>query len=533
MVGRTERAGAFSLFSVLLSPESPGTTASFTPHTAIRSAPSDDRVSDAAFMPGFRSLDAEVGNYKLTVEGTIPEWLSGSLVRNGPGKFDAGGQRLTHWFDGLAMLRKYDFADGQVRYTNRFLRTEAYADAQAGQATGQFGTDERGLGKVLGWLRRLGPPEPTDNANVHVARIGGEHVALTEVPRWVSFDPESLDSRGDFAFEDDLDLDMTTAHLSADPRSGDLFGFGLTFGRTHEYHVYRIPRGERRRERVASIPTDEPAYIHDCAVTADHVVLVETPLRIAILRALSPFTEGFFEMLDWRPESGARVLLVDRESGDVRAAPAPNAFSFHAVNAYEDGSETVLDIVDFEDDSIVDALALDTLEAEGFPGVPAGRLARYRVDPDGGDGAGGSVTRERLYDGGMELPTVPRAVRAREYRYAYGQATDREGANGLVKVDTETGSAREWWERGVYVEEPRVVRHPEAGDPAKGGPADGDAADGEADDEDRGVVLAPALDVDAERSVLLVFDARTLEELARAPLPHHHPFGFHGRFFPE
>jgi carotenoid cleavage dioxygenase-like enzyme len=108
-----------------------------------------------------------------------------------------------------------------------------------------------------------------------------------------------------------------------------------------------------------------------------------------------------------------------------------------------------------------------------------------------------------------------------------------------VKVDTRSGSAREWWERGVYVEEPRVVRHPEAGDPVEGGPGDGDAADGEADDEDwgddedRGVVLAPALDVDAERSMLLVFDARTLEELARAPLPHHHPFGFHGRFFPE
>ncbi|MEF8907063.1 MAG: carotenoid oxygenase family protein [Haloarculaceae archaeon] len=489
-------------------------------------------MSDAAFMPGFRSLDTQVEDYQLPVEGSIPEWLSGSLVRNGPGKFDAGDQRLTHWFDGLAMLRKYDFDGGGVRYTNRFLRTEAYADAQAGKATGQFGTDERGLRKILGWLRRLGPPEPTDNANVHVARIGGEHVALTEVPRWVRFDPDSLDSHGDFAFEDDLDLDMTTAHLSEDPHTGDLFGFGLTFGRTHEYHVYRIPRGERRRERLASIPTDEPAYIHDCAVTADHVVLVETPLRIAILRALSPFTEGFFDMLDWRPETGTRVLLVDRDTGDVRAVEAPNAFTFHAVNAYEDGPETVVDLVDFEDDAIVDALTLETLEAEGFPGVPAGRLARYRIDPDGDDGtgagsdgsAGGAVTRERLYDGGMELPTVPRAVRAREHRYAYGQATDREGANGLVKVDTETGSAREWWERGVYVEEPRVVRHPDAGDPVDG---DGSA------DEDRGVVLAPALDVDAERSMLLVFDARTLEELARARLPHHHPFGFHGRFFPD
>jgi carotenoid cleavage dioxygenase-like enzyme len=33
--------------------------------------------------------------------------------------------------------------------------------------------------------------------------------------------------------------------------------------------------------------------------------------------------------------------------------------------------------------------------------------------------------------------------------------------------------------------------------------------------------------------MLLVFDAETLTELARAPLPHAVPFGFHGRYFPE
>jgi len=125
------------------------------------------------------------------------------------------------------------------------------------------------------------------------------------------------------------------------------------------------------------------------------------------------------------------------------------------------------------------------------------------------------VTRSRRYDGGCELPTVPRSVRTRHYRYAYAQATDRRGANGLVKVDLERQTATEWWARGVYVEEPRMVQRPGA------------------DAEDDGVVLAPALDTDAERSALLVFDAETLSLLARAPLPHAVPFGFHGRFFPS
>ena len=49
------------------------------------------------------------------------------------------------------------------------------------------------------------------------------------------------------------------------------------------------------------------------------------------------------------------------------------------------------------------------------------------------------------------------------------------------------------------------------------------------EDEDGGVILSVVLDAVAERSFLLVLDARTMEELARAEAPHHIPFGFHGQ----
>ena len=465
---------------------------------------------------GFQSLDEEVTDRKLPVDGEIPSWLSGSLIRNGPGTFEAGGQRFAHWFDGLAMLRKYDFADGAVRYTNRFLRSEAYADAQEGRASGQFATGVGGLRSAIGWLRRLGPPEPTDNANVHVAALDGSVVALTEVPRWTAVDRETLATEGRFAFADDLGLHTTTAHLARDPHRGEHLGFGLEFGRTHEYRVFRIPDGTRRREEIATIETADPAYVHDCVATAGHVVLLETPLRIDVLRALSPFTDSFFDLLDWRPAAGTRFLVVDRETGAVTRFPVENCFSFHSVNAFADGDEVVVDLVAYDDATIVDALSLDALASSGFEDVPSGRLVRYRLDPtrDGAARTGGVVSRTSLYEG-MELPTVPPAVRCRPYRYAYGQATDREGANGLAKVDVTTGTAQEWWEAGVYVEEPRMVQRPGADAP------------------DDGVVLAPALSVEDERALLLVFDASTLTEVARAPLPHHQPFAFHGRFFPS
>ena len=46
-------------------------------------------------------------------------------------------------------------------------------------------------------------------------------------------------------------------------------------------------------------------------------------------------------------------------------------------------------------------------------------------------------------------------------------------------------------------------------------------------------MIAPALDVEKDRTTLMIFDASTLEIQAQAQLPHSEPFGFHGRFFPS
>ncbi|MDF9747554.1 carotenoid oxygenase family protein [Natrinema sp. S1CR25-10] len=458
---------------------------------------------------GFHSLTTEVTDHRPTVEGTVPDWLSGTLIRNGPARFEVGDRRVNHWFDGLAMLRRYAFDDGRLRYSNRFLRSDAYEDAMNGRLTGQFGTDTRGWRRLLETVTALGLPDPTDNANVHVARVDGEYVALTEAPRRVAFDPETLETRGRFRFRDDLPEHIAAAHLVDDPHRDELVGFTTQFGRTPQYHLYRLPRDSRTRELVASVDAAGPAYIHDCSVTTDHVIIVESPLVLSVLRALNPFSEGVTDMLDWQPDRETRVLVIDRDTGDIAADPTLEpAFTFHHVNAYVDGETVVLDLVAFPTGDIVDSMSLAELEGEGFPAVSDARLMRYRIDPDAN-----AVRRRRLYDGGMEMPRVARSAVGRHHRYAYGQATHREGANGLVKVDCETGTAREWWEESVYLEEPIPVRHPDA------------------EAEDEGVVLATALDVDRERTMLLVFDAATLDVRARADLPHAEPFGFHGRFF--
>jgi beta,beta-carotene 9',10'-dioxygenase len=48
--------------------------------------------------------------------------------------------------------------------------------------------------------------------------------------------------------------------------------------------------------------------------------------------------------------------------------------------------------------------------------------------------------------------------------------------------------------------------------------------------EDQGVILSVVLDGGKGHSYLLVLDVMTFEEIERAAVPHHIPFGFHGMY---
>eukprot|EP00961_Rhodomonas_salina_P184038 2484856-Rhodomonas_salina.3 len=48
----------------------------------------------------FTSLEKETSHSDIPVSGTIPSWLKGTLVRNGPSLFEIGDESFQHWFDG-------------------------------------------------------------------------------------------------------------------------------------------------------------------------------------------------------------------------------------------------------------------------------------------------------------------------------------------------------------------------------------------------------------------------------------------------
>src|ERR1700730_12997748 len=89
--------------------------------------------ADSSYTLGFSSLEEENALDDLAVEGRLPQWLSGRLIRVTPALLEIGDNTLEHWFDGLAMLNAFSFSDGQVSYANRFLNTKAYRKAREGE----------------------------------------------------------------------------------------------------------------------------------------------------------------------------------------------------------------------------------------------------------------------------------------------------------------------------------------------------------------------------------------------------------------
>ena len=53
------------------------------------------------------------GPVAYQIVGTIPQWLSGRLIRNGPGIFEIGDTKYNHLFDGLSLLHSFTIDQGQ------------------------------------------------------------------------------------------------------------------------------------------------------------------------------------------------------------------------------------------------------------------------------------------------------------------------------------------------------------------------------------------------------------------------------------
>jgi beta,beta-carotene 9',10'-dioxygenase len=326
----------------------------------------------------------------------------------------------------------------------------------------------------------------------------------------VVFDPETLETQGVFGFDARLDGQVTSAHPHYDFARRCQYSYMLKFARRSLYRIIRLAMDTGQQESVAELPVDRPAYMHSFGMTARYLVLTEFPLIVDPLR-LRFSGRPFIENYRWEPDRGARFHVIDKESGRlVRTATADPCFAFHHVNAFEEDDRLVIDIVTFPDARIIQELYLDRLRAGEAPDT-SGRLMRFELSSRGD----GPPTVRPLAECPIELPRINHSnVVGRSYRFVWG-TSDKGGtdfSSRLAKVDVATGQTRVWEEAGCHPGEPIFVAAPSAAT------------------EDDGLVLSVVLDARKSTSFLLALDAASLTERARAEVPHHIPFDFHGNF---
>jgi len=466
--------------------------------------------SASAYGHGFQTLEQELSVDRLPLQGELPAWLSGSLLRTGPAKFEVGETAMRHWFDGMAMLHRFTICDGQVSYGNRFLQSSAYRAAceQGRIAYSEFATDPcRSLFKRVQSMFTGGAT--ADNANVNVTRLGERFLAMTETPLPVQFDARTLQAAEVRPYE--APGQLSTAHPHSDRASGAMINYAAKLGASSRYRFFRVDADSRTPQVLANVPVREPAYMHSFGITERWLVLAEFPFVVNPL-ALALSGRPYIENYRWKPDRGTRFTLIDRRSGERAGVFQTDAcFAFHHVNAYDSGGEVVIDLCAYADASVIEDLYLERLRA-GKP-VAKATLTRFRLRP-----SERTVRSEALCETDLELPRINyRRCNERAYRHVWGVGTGPSGfLERIVKVDTRSGATLEWARHGCYAGEPVFVARPQS------------------QEEDEGVLLSVVLDARAEteqpRSFLLVLDAADLHELARAQLPHHIPFGFHGQF---
>lgn len=342
-----------------------------------------------ASMPpaDLRSLGAseaqriEHGDYTAPVEGELPEGLTGTLYRNGPGRWeDHTGRPLHHLFDGDGMISAFRIQSGEVRYRNRYVRTPHF---RGRGTTRHLGTDAAG-----GWLANIGS-FPPNLANTNVVEHAGHLYALWEGGPPHEVDPETLETLGIRRFSGELHWAGTySAHPCLCPSSGEMFNFGVEFVPTPHLRVYRTDRhGKLRHYRSASLPY--VAMVHDFAITERHLVFLVSPIipdGIPIALGLKSFGDG----MTYRPERGSSFVLIPRDGGKIRRIEHEAVLQFHLSNAYDDRGDIVVDAITYDNGDLLDCIAR-------FRTSPMDRVSseftRFRITAGEGSSGSGSAIR--------------------------------------------------------------------------------------------------------------------------------------------
>lgn len=470
-----------------------------------------------SFKRLFDTEGVEINDRDLEVSGEIPSWLKGIYLKNGPGLFSVGDSKCEHWFDGLAMLNRIEFQDGKVSHTSKYLNSTVYEEAQKNnKITYSLFSFVPKMGLIQMIKEIIYGRSRGNNAAVNILKAKNKYFAMTESIGLVEFDPNSLETQNVHIFEDDIQGKITTAHPHVE--SDEYINFDIVPGKVNKYHYYKVNTKTLERQLIGIIETQYLSYVHDFSVTENYIIHIECPSVVFPISLLLRF--GFLSYsrcYKWKPEFGTKFTVMDRKTGEIVCVAKSRAIlSLHHVNAYEEGNNVVVDLVAFDDDSVIQGLYIDALVKPDTRIISKdARVIRFSVDVDKEE-----VNERVISKSYLELPTINKGMRGVEnYKFIYGvgvnPAMSHQFDNAITKVSIDDGSELTWAEKDSYPGEPLFIPHPNARH------------------EDDGVLISIVSNPVENHSYILILKAKCLSEISRIRLHHMIPLGFHGIFVPK
>ncbi|XP_040037204.2 carotenoid-cleaving dioxygenase, mitochondrial [Gasterosteus aculeatus] len=517
--------------------------------------------------PLVRSVEETPEPISAEVQGTIPSWISGKLLRNGPGKFEFGNTHYNHWFDGMAMLHQFKIHEGQVTYMSRFLDSDAYKNNREKDriVMSEFGTlamPDPCKNVFQRFLSRFEMITPTDNASVSFVKYKGDYFVSTETNFMHRVNPENLESLEKVDWSKFIAVNGATAHPHYDP-DGTTYNMGNSYGSKGAlYNIIRVPpektdakdtlQGTKILCSIVPANKSHPSYYHSFAMSENYVVFIEQPIKMDLMKIVTCKLRGkaMSDGIYWDPKLETVFHVVNKKNGEVSSVKyhTKAISTFHQINAFEEDGFLMIDLCCSDNGQAINNYLIQNLRKSGdaldevyntmgrvFPRrfvLPLNVTGETPTDQNLNTRLSSSATcvkvsndkvfcqHEDLHGdelhqyGGLEFPQINYGRNnTRPYRYFYGCGFRHLVGDSLLKMDLKDKTFKVWQQKGFFPSEPAFVPSPDAVE------------------EDEGLILSVVLSPSQDKGAfLLVLDSKSFEELARAYVPVNMAYGFHGTF---
>lgn len=463
---------------------------------------------------GLENLDEEHNYWIDQIEGEVPLDLEGTFFRNGPGRQRIGNSRYGHWFDGDGMICAFTFQEGRVHFKNQYIRTPKYLAETEAQAVCY-----RGFGtQIPGGLRKNWLKMPANPANTSLIHHGGHLLALNEGGRPWAVDPGTLETLGEFSYEEGLRPGQVfSAHGKIHPRTGDYINFGAGIsgfgmkGPKPCLNLYRINSAGQLFQNH-QLPLGSFPFCHDFALSDRYAIFFVGSIVFGNMLPVILGARTISDQVNFDSKIAMQILVLDLEDFSlVRSFETDPGAIIHFGNAFESGDELIVDGM-YQDNFAANDTLSDVFDPEGRFG--GGYYQRYTMNLKTGD-----LQCERVVETESEFPTINPTVAGQRHQFTYTACSIDNGAdsffNGIAKVDFDGGAETVTLPQGYYGSEPVF------------------AASTGSSSEDDGYLLEVVYNGFDHISELQIHRAQAIGDcVCRLKLKHHVPHQFHGLFSP-